>query len=429
MGIIIKNTTVMTVDKDNRILENTNVYIEGNKIVHIGSEYEGFVMDTTIDGKYKLVMPGLINAHTHLGMSLFRNYADDMPLFDWSSKKIWPLEAKLNRKDIYWGSLLSMAEMIETGTTAFCDMYFLMEEVANGMAESGMRGVLTRGIIEEKNDPDKKLNESINLFRDYNNGLNGKIKVMLAPHAIYTNSPDFLRRISNLAKELDIGLHIHLSETKKEVEDSYNQYGKSPIKLSEELGLFENHTLAAHCVHIDDEDIKILLDNNVYPINNPGSNLKLASGFSPVDKMLKKGVKVSLGTDGASSNNNLNMFKEMNLAALINKAINLDALSVSARDAINMATINGAYALNWEDEIGSIEVGKKADLILVDISGSNYYPRHNIESQIAYSSNGKDVNTVIIDGEIIYKNKEFIKLDIERVKHMADLQIRDLIQR
>lgn len=429
MGIVIRDTSVMTVDKENRIIENTNVYIRGNKIIHIGSEYDGFEGDIVINGKNKLLMPGLINAHTHLGMSLFRNYADDLPLFDWLSKKIWPLEAKLNKQDIYWGSLLSMAEMIETGTTSFCDMYFLMDEVARGMEESGIRGVLTRGIIEDKNDPDSKLNDSISLYKRYDNGLDGRIKVMLAPHGVYTNSPEYLMRISDLAKELNTGIHIHLSETKQEVEDCYRQFGRSPVKHSYELGLFENHTLAAHCVHLSDEDIEILLDNNVYPVNNPGSNLKLASGFAPIDKMIKKGIKVALGTDGASSNNNLNLFKEMNLAALINKAVNLDALSVSANDAIRMATINGAYALNWVDEIGSIEVGKKADLILIDLNGINYYPRHNLESQIAYSSNGKDVHTVIIDGKIVYKDKEFTTIDIEKVKYMADCQIKDLLKR
>jgi len=429
MGLIIKNVCVMTVDSDDIVIENTNVFIEDNIIVHIGETYDNFIQDEIIDGKDKLLMPGLINAHTHLGMSLFRNYADDMQLFDWLSKKIWPLEAKLNSKDIYWGSLLSMAEMIETGTTTFCDMYFLMEEVAKGVELSGIRGVLTRGIIEDKNNPDTKLNEGIELFKNYNNSLEGRIKVMLAPHAIYTNSPEFLRRVGDLAKEMKTGIHIHLSETLQEVEDSFKMYGKSPIKHAYDLGLFHNHTIAAHCVHMSEEDIDIIVENNVYPVNNPGSNLKLASGFAPVDKMLRKGIKVSLGTDGASSNNNLSIFKEMNLAALINKAVDMNPLSVNAKDSIRMATINGAHALDWQDDIGSVEVGKKADLILVDTSNTNYYPRHNHQSQIAYSSNGKDVHTVIVDGKVIYKNKEFITLDVEKIKFMADLQINDLIKR
>ena len=379
--------------------------------------------------RLKLAMPGLVNGHTHIGMSLLRNFADDLPLQDWLTKKIWPTEANLTGEDVYWGSLLSMVEMIESGTTAFCDMYFFMEEVAKGLEKSGMRGVLTRGLIEDKDNPNTKLNETRDMFNNWNGKANGRIKVMVAPHAPYTCSPEFLIKIMELAGDLNTGIHIHLSETKKEVEDSFNIYGKSPIKHVYDLGLLDFHTIAAHCVHVDDDDIEMLYEKNVYPVNNPGSNLKLASGFAPVDKMLKKGIKVALGTDGSSSNNNLNMFEEINLAAIVNKSVNLDATSVPAYKAIEMATVNGAEALDLGGEIGSLEEGKKADLILIDLDKPHLYPRHNLISALAYGVQASDVDTVIVDGNILMEKRIVKTLDVEKIKYMANKHAKSLINR
>ncbi|CAK7084858.1 amidohydrolase [Tissierella sp.] len=428
MSILIKNIKLVPMDGKNELIESTNIYIVDNKIMHIGEIREDLHVEKIIDGNNKIAMPGLINAHTHIGMSLLRNFADDLPLHDWLTKKIWPTEAKLNADDIYWGSLLSMVEMIQGGTTAFCDMYFFMDEVGKGLEESGMRGVLTRGLIED-DQAQIKLNETRELFKNWNSRGNGRIKVMVAPHAPYTCSPDFLKESFKLAKELNTGIHIHLSETKKEVDDSFKLYGKSPIKHVYDLGIFDTHTIAAHCVHVDDNDIEIMREKNVYPVNNPGSNLKLASGFAPVDKMLNRGISVALGTDGSSSNNNLNMFEEINLAAIINKAVNLDAVSVPAISALEMATINGAKALNWDKEIGSIELGKKADLILIDIDKPHLYPHHNIISSLAYSVQASDVDTVIVDGKIIMEKREIKTLDVEKIKFMAEKHAKDLIRR
>ena len=411
------------------VIENTNIYIEDTRIAYIGEIIEGKKVDRIIDGKNKVAMPGLINAHTHIGMSLLRNYADDLPLHEWLTQKIWPVEANLTAEDIYWGSLLSMVEMIQFGTTTFCDMYFFMDEVGKGLKESGMRGVLTRGLIEEAGKEREKLNDTRNLYINWHNKGDGRIKVMVAPHAPYTCSPTYLAQIMDLAKELNTGIHIHLSETKKEVEDSFEIYGKSPIRHVYDLGLFKIPTVAAHCVHVDDEDIEILKDNNVNPVNNPGSNLKLASGFAPIDKMLKKGVNVALGTDGSSSNNNLNMFEEINLAAIVNKAVNMDAISVPAIDALKMATINGAKALLWDNEIGSIEVDKKADIILIDMDKPHFYPLHNVVSSLAYSVQGSDVDTVIVDGNILMENREIKTLDVERIMFNAERSAKDLINR
>lgn len=428
MTTLIKDVTLVPMDGKNEVLDKTNIYFD-NDIIHIGELKDDLEVDRVIDGKNKVAMPGLINGHTHIGMSLLRNFADDLPLHDWLTKKIWPTEAKLIAKDVYWGSLLSIVEMIQSGTTAFCDMYFFMEEVAKALEESGIRGVLTRGLIEEQGKNEEKLRETRELFENWHGKGNGRIKVMVAPHAPYTCSPDFLMECLKLAKELNTGIHIHLSETKKEVEDSFKNFGKSPIKHVYDLGLLDVHTIAAHCVHVDDEDIDIMKEKSVYPVNNPGSNLKLASGFAPVDKMLKKGISVALGTDGSSSNNNLNMFEEINLAAIVNKAVNLDAVSVSAMDALKMATVNGAKALDWFDEIGSIEVGKKADLILIDMDKPHLYPRHNIISSLSYSVQGSDVDTVIVDGKIIMEKRELKTLDVEKIKYMAEKHAKDLINR
>ncbi len=429
MAILIKNINIIPMDGINDLIEKSNIYIIDDKIAHIGELREDIEVNRIIDGNNKIAMPGLVNAHTHLGMSLLRNYADDLPLHDWLTKKIWPVEAKLTGEDIYWGSLLSMVEMIESGTTSFCDMYFFMEEVAKGLKESGMRGVLTRGLIEEPEDPNRKLNETKELYNEFNNTANGRIKVMVAPHAPYTCSPEFLIKTADLAKELNTGIHIHLSETKKEIEDSYKLYGKSPIKHVYDLGLLDLHTLGAHCVHVDDADIELMVEKNLYPVNNPTSNLKLAGGFAPIDKMLKAGLKVSLGTDGASSNNNLNMFEEIHLAAIINKAVNGDAVSVPAHTALEMATINGAKALAWDAEIGSLEEGKKADLILIDTDKSHFYPRHNFISAMAYSAQGSDVDTVIVNGKILMEKRIIKTLDVEKIKFMAEKLAKDLIIR
>lgn len=429
MSILIKNVNIIPMDRVNDSIENTNIYIKEDKIIHIGNLKEDIEISRVIDGKDKVAMPGLVNAHTHLGMSLLRNYADDLPLHDWLSKKIWPIEAKLNGEDIYWGSLLSMVEMIESGTTCFCDMYFFMEEVGKAIDESGMRGVLTRGLIEEPDDPNRKLNETRELFKEFHNKANGRIKVMVAPHAPYTCSSDFLVKTAELAEELNTGIHIHLSETRKEVEDSYKEHGKSPIKHVYDLGLLDPHTIAAHCVHINDDDILLMVEKGVYPVNNPTSNLKLASGFAPIDKMLKSGLNVALGTDGSSSNNNLNMFEEIHLAAIINKAVNEDAISIPAHTALKMATINGAKALGWGKEIGSLEVGKKADLILIDTDKSHFFPRHNQISAMAYSAQASDVDTVIINGKIIMEKRIIRTLDVEKIKFMAEKSARDLILR
>lgn len=429
MNILIKNATLLSMGDKEEPVENVEVAIEKDKIKYIGEVPEDFYAEKVIDARESLVMPGLIDGHTHIAMSLFRNYADDLPLMEWLKTRIWPLEEKLTAQDVYWGSMLGVAELIRSGVTCFSDMYFFMEETAKAVEEAGIRAVLARGLVGGDNDDGRRFEETRKLYKSWHNGAGGRIKVMVGPHAPYTCSPGYLRKVVELARELNVGIHIHIAESADEVEESLKNYGKSPVRHIYDLGLFDIPTVAAHCVHLSDEDIEILAENKVSVVNNPTSNLKLASGFAPVEKMIKKGINVALGTDGPSSNNNLNMFEEINLAAIINKSVNHDATSIPAITAIKMATVNGAKALGLEKEIASIEVGKKADLIIIDTQKPHFYPRHNIISAVAYSAQASDVKTVIVDGKIVMEDYEIKTIDTERIMFEAEKAAKDLMRR
>lgn len=429
MNILIKNATLLSMGDKEEPVENVEVAIEKDKIKYIGEVPEDFYAEKVIDARESLVMPGLIDGHTHIAMSLFRNYADDLPLMEWLKTRIWPLEEKLTAQDVYWGSMLGVAELIRSGVTCFSDMYFFMEETAKAVEEAGIRAVLARGLVGGDNDDGRRFEETRKLYKSWHNGAGGRIKVMVGPHAPYTCSPGYLRKVVELARELNVGIHIHIAESADEVEESLKNYGKSPVRHIYDLGLFDIPTVAAHCVHLSDEDIEILAENKVSVVNNPTSNLKLASGFAPVEKMIKKGINVALGTDGPSSNNNLNMFEEMNLAAIINKSVDHDATSIPAITAIKMATVNGAKALGLEKEIASIEVGKKADLIIIDTQKPHFYPRHNIISAVAYSAQASDVKTVIVDGKIVMEDYEIKTIDTERIMFEAEKAAKDLMRR
>ena len=426
MNTLIKNAKVLVYEGGKVLTKEADIAIRGNKISQIDKIKTDFEFQKIIDARNMLAMPGLINTHTHLAMVLFRNYADDMPLFDWLTKKIWPLEAKLTAEAVYQGSVLGIAELIKSGVTGFLDMYFFADETIKAAVEAGVRVNIARGLTDEEEGKEVQLNETRRLFKEYHYR-DGMVKIFAGPHAPYTCSPRYLEKVIKLSKELDIGIHIHLSETKKEVDDSIQKWGKTPIKHVYDLGLFERPTIAAHCVHLNDEDIQILAESKVSVAYNPTSNLKLASGFAPVEKMLKAGVNVALGTDGASSNNNLNMFEEMHLASIVNKALNYDAVSVPAETVIKMATINGAKALGVQDELGSLEVGKKADIILIDLRKPHLVPLHNPLSAICYTAQSSDVHTVIVDGKILMENYELKTIDMEKAMYEAEEAARKLI--
>jgi len=427
MNILIKNASVLTMSGDIGLVDNTNIAIENGRIKSIGLVPEDFKVDKVIDGKDKLVMPGLVNSHTHIAMSLFRNYADDLPFWPWLTERIMPLEEKLIAEHVYWGSMLSIVEMIKSGVTSFADMYFFMDDVAKAVEETGIRSSLSVGLSDSGNQ-EQKIKNTQEYFDNWNGKANGRITVMAGPHAPYSCGPSFLSKVIDMASERRMGIHIHLSESKKEVEDSYNNFGKSPIKHVNDLGLFDLPTLAAHCVHLSDDDINILANKKVSVANNPGSNLKLGNGFARVEDMIKKGVNVCLGTDGSASNNNLNMFEEINLAALVNKALKGDTTSIPATTAVKMATVNGAKALGLDKEVGTLEVGKKADIIIIDLNKPHFYPRYNLISSLAYSAQASDVETVIVDGNILMENYELKTVDIEKVMFNAERCAKSLIK-
>lgn len=413
MKTLIKNVWAVLPDGTT---PKTNIMIDGNKIVAIGTVPDDFRAGKIIDGKGKLAVPGFINAHTHTSMTLLRGYADDMALMDWLNNMIWPTEAKMNEEDIYWGAMLAVLEMVKSGTTAFADMYGpYMERVAEATIDAGIRGVLSRGIIGVAPGGDKKIEENIELYKNYNGAADGKITVMFGPHAPYTCPPEFLKKVSKAAQDLGAEINIHMHETLDEINGSLKEYGKRPFEWVAETGLFDGKgTLAAHCVHLDDKDIEIIKKYNIRVAHNPGSNMKLASGVAPVPRLLKEGVVVGLGTDGASSNNNLDMLEEVNLAAMLHKVNEYNPLAVPAFEALKMGTEYGAAAIGIKD-IGKLETGFKADITLFDTNSAAWFPRHNLVSQLVYSANASSVDTVICDGRVIMENKELKTLDEERI--------------
>ena len=393
-------------------VEIANIHVSGDKISKIT---RGEVThDHIIDGKNKFATPGLVNAHTHASMTLLRSYSDDKSLMDWLQKDIWPVEAKMKRKDIYWGAALAAIEMIRGGTTAFADMYGpCMEEVAKIVAESGLRGSLSQGLISFA-DGDKKLASNVELYKNFHGAADGRIQIMLGPHAIYTCPPDYLKKVAVEASKLGAEIHIHMNETQTEIEESIKIYGKRPFEVILDTGLFENGTLAAHCVHLSDSEIEIIKAKKIRVAHNPGSNMKLASGIAPVTKLLSKGVTVALGTDGASSNNNLDMLEEVRLAALLAKVDTLNPLAVPTAQSLQMATEFGAKALNLQN-VGKLEVGYKADIVLWDMSGVEWQPNYNPASLLVYSANSSSADTVIVDGKILMQNRELKTLDEEKI--------------
>lgn len=388
------------------------------------SELSAYIKDgyELIDMSGKAIMPGFVNTHGHAAMTLLRSYADDLPLQEWLENKIWPFEGKLTEEDIYWGTKLAIVEMIETGTTCFADMYFEMGKVAEAVDEMGIRACLSRGLIGFAPNKDVALEQSKEFIQKWNDKAQGRISCTLGPHAPYTCPPEYLQRVVQLANELDVPLQIHISETKKEVEDCIQQYGKSPVVHLEEVGIFTRPTIAAHCVHLNDQDIEIMRKNNVKISHNPGSNLKLASGIAPIGKYLDAGITVGIGTDGCSSNNNLNMVEEMQLTALLHKGNTLNPTLIPAKKALEMATIEGAKVLYLDNKIGSIKKGKRADLIAFDLNQSHYYPRFDIASLLVYSANARDISDVYVDGVPLMKNHKvsFNKQTIfEKVESIA----------
>ncbi len=419
MNILLKNITeIYTMNKQRDLLKNGFIEIENSRISKVGlnQDYskneEDF--DMVINGEGMIALPGLINCHTHAAMSLLRGVADDLPLKTWLEDNIWPREKKLTADDIYWGSLLAIIEMIKTGTTTFCDMYFAMDTVAKAVKESGMRAVLSQGLIEE-NDGQQGLKEATDFAQNWQNRAEGRVSTMLAPHAPYTCSKDYFYDIIDLSIQHDLPINIHIAETEYELNLIQENQGATPVRYLESLGLFNRPVIAAHCVYVNDDDLVILKENNVGIAHNPLSNMKLASGVAPVYKMLKKGLQVGLGTDGAASNNNLDLVEEAKMASFLQKVTEKNPAILSIADLLDMLTVNGAAILHLP-EIGCLQKDLLADIILVNCTKKVFcFPHHSRISNFIYAGNGSLVDTVIINGKLIMQDRKIITVNEEEV--------------
>ena len=416
---------IASIDEENTVHHNYSVAIHGGRIHDVLPKQDildKYSSDVEITLENQLLIPGLVNSHAHSPMSLMRGLADDLPLMDWLNNHIWPTEQKhVSTEFVFDGSLLACAEMIRSGTTCFNDMYFFPDETARAVEQAGMRAKLGLILIDFPSawakDADEYLSKGIELH-DQLHG-NSLISTAFAPHAPYTVSDEPLKRISTYAEELDIPIHIHLHETEGEVEQAIASNGKRPIERLHDLGLLSPRLLAVHMTQLTDAEIKLVAETGTHVLHCPESNLKLASGFCPSYKLQQAGVNVALGTDGAASNNDLDMIAEMRTAALIAKAVAKNASALPAEDILRMATFNGAKALGLDAEIGSIEVGKSADITAVDLSGIENQPVYNPVSQLVYSAGRENVSNVWVAGHHLLKDRQLTTLDEKAILEKA----------
>jgi 5-methylthioadenosine/S-adenosylhomocysteine deaminase len=425
LSLLLENVSwLVTQNPAREVLRNMSVRVEDGIIAEIGTRVTEKI-DQTIDCRGKIVLPGLINTHTHLSMTMFRGYADDMKLEEWLQSKIWPLELKLTSEICRYGALLGCLEMIGTGTTTFVDMYYFMEEVAKAVVASGLRAHLSYGVFgAEGSALEQKSKESTRGFIKFLKELNNpRIKLAIGPHAPYSCSPELLMWAKEMANKENAILHTHVAETRSEQTQVYKERGMREMEYLEKLGFLCPNLLAAHCVWLTKSEVSLLAKRGVKVSHCPVSNMKLASGgVAPVPEMLASGVTVSLGTDGAASNNSLDMFESMKMCALAHKAHRWDAAVLPAQQILDLATIEGARALGMDDKLGSIETGKQADLIVINTRAPSLLPLHGastIISNLVYSAKGANVDTTIVDGKVIMKNREFQTLEENEIYEKA----------
>lgn len=426
MKILIKGANVLQPDYSTGVAD---IAITDDVIAAVGEIPGDFVADYIIEGKDHFAVPGLVNAHTHASMTLLRSYADDMELMDWLNNKIWPIEGKMVEKDIRTGAKLALLEMVKGGTTAYADMYGpYLESVAEETISAGIRGVLCRGPIGFMPSAMKTLEENVELYKNYHGAGDGLISILLGVHAPYTCPPEFCRAAAKLSADHGMNVHIHMSETQDEIKQMQEKYGKRPFQYIAETGLFDRPSIAAHCVWLDDADIAMMKEKAITPVHNPGSNMKLASGVAPVPKLLAEGVHVALGTDGASSNNNLDMLEEIRLTAMLHKVHELNPLAVPAAEALRMGTEYGAEAL-WLEKTGRLQAGWKADIVLYDMNRPEWCPRHDLVSLLVYSANSGSADTVLCNGKVLMEKGELKTLDEEKILREANACAMDLVNR
>lgn len=427
--IIIKNGKVLTMEPGRQqTCINTDVVIENGIITELCNKSKA-TAEITVDAEGGIVMPGLVNTHTHAAMTLFRGYADDLNLSEWLEKHIWPIESQLTPDDIYSGSMLACLEMIKGGTTCFNDMYIHEEKTAEAVEKTGIRASLSYGMIDFGN-PDKASNElkqGSKFVKTWHKKADGRISAMYGPHAPNTCSEEFLIQVKNKAREDGVKIHIHVLETEAELNQMKEKYDMCSIHMLDNIDFFDSNIVAAHCVWLSEGDVKILAEKGVNISHNPVSNMKLASGVAPIPKLLQQEANVCLGTDGCASNNNLDMFEEMKLAALLQKVHTMDPTVLPAKDVVKMATFNGAKALGYN--AGFISKGALADLIIVDVNKPHLTPFYDINSHIVYAAGAQDVRTSIINGKLLMDNYSLLNIDESKILDNARKTSEALISR
>ncbi len=431
--LLIINGTVITMDREDSVIENGAVAVIGENIAAVGEadELSSLKASKRIDARGGIIMPGLINAHTHASMTIFRGLADDLPLMTWLNDHIFPAEAGLTPEKVHDGALLACAEMILSGTTCFCDMYLFEDQVAQAAKEAGMRAVVGEVLFDF---PSPNYGSIENGFA-YTEMLIDKyrkdtlINIAVEPHSPYLCEPDLLEKASLLAQKKDLLLVIHVSETKSEVSKIKERYGYTPVGFLASLGVLSPKLLACHCVHLTEDDIALLKKHDVKVAHNPESNMKLASGIAPVPELINRGVCVGIGTDGCASNNNLDIFHEMSMAAKLGKVHTHDPAAVNAKSVLRMATIDGARALGLSGITGSLEMGKKADIIIIDTHKPHLTPIYNPLSHLVYAVRGSDVRTSVINGKLIMEERKLLTLDISEIAGKVIRIAQDIVKR
>ena len=421
--IWIKNADVLTLNENGDTLRRTNIAIADGRIEAIGDMPPDFQPDETIEASDHVVIPGFFNAHTHAAMTFERGWADDLPFDRWLNERIWVAESALTREDVRWGAYLAAAEMIRSGTVGFADHYFYMDEVAQVVKEAGLRATLAWCVFGTGQEAEigGGLEETTGFVQRWHGAANGRIRTVLGPHSPYACPPAFLDKVAEKAAELHVGIHIHLSEFREQVESSLANHGVTPVKFLAQRGILDQPTIAAHCIHITADDMDILQTKPVSVVQCPNCHMKLGMGVTPVPELLDRGVNVALGTDGPASNNDLDMLQEAQVATLMQKNYHLDPTILPAELTLRLATQNGAKALGFPDS-GIIAPGHPADVVIFDFRRPHLRPRHNLLSNILYSAKSPDISHVIVDGQVLMREGELTTLDEERILYEAEKQ-------
>jgi 5-methylthioadenosine/S-adenosylhomocysteine deaminase len=426
VDLLIKGGTIVTMDGERRIYENGFVAIKGERLVEVGDSQalksKAYRAKQTIDARGKAVLPGLINTHTHIPMTLFRGIADDVYLEDWLTKYIFPAEAKnVTREFVVAGTRLGLIEMIRGGTTTYVDMYYFEDAIAEESKKAGVRGVLGETLLDFPAPDNKTWEAGLVFTREYIKKWKGDslITPAVAPHSSYTVNTEHLNEARALAEKLDVPLLLHLAEAPTETEYMARTYHSRTVPYLEKIGFLSPRVLGAHAIQVNDEEIAILKRRDVGVAHCPQSNMKLSSGTAPVPQMLKAGIRLGLGTDGAASNNDLDLWEEIDTAAKLHKLIANDPTVLSAPQAFEMATIGGARALHMEKEIGSLEAGKRADLVVVDLDAPHLTPMYNLYTHLVYSTKSSDVTDAIVNGRVLMRNRRLLSLNEAEIKTTA----------